>query len=271
MPPKKKKKKKGRARAAGVQAPQAQAVSEASDPQDKRRERLEARREAKARAMAQQRRRDRTTRIVRLVTTVVVVGAVVWFLFLRNNIPDAIAGHEIEHFDTFTSESASGTLHSGDPITYESLPPTSGLHRPLPADCGVHNQQIPDENMVHTLEHGSVGILYQPDTPIETVRRIEGIVKDFDDHVFSEPYPNMEAKYAVVAWAHRMLLEEYDEAAIEEFVDVFRNGGDAPEAGQACDNNADNSFEASPSPTPSPSPADEATPHHEDKKEKKED
>lgn len=186
---------------------------------------------------------------MRIIVTVGVLSAIVWFLFLRNSIPDAIAGHEIEHFDTFATESRAGTLHTGDTISYPSLPPTSGQHRPIPADCGVHNQPIPDENMVHTLEHGAVGILYKPDASMEEIRSIERLVKTFDSHVFSQPYPAMDSKFAVVAWAHRMLLDSYDAEAVEEFVDVFRSGGDAPETNQPCDSNANNPFDPSPSPT----------------------
>ena len=256
-PPKKKKKRKGRARAAGggAQAAPAQPARDVEQSQDKRRERLEARREAKAKAVADRQRRERLRRITRFVVTFGVLGFIVWFLFLRNSIPDAIAGHEIEHFDTFATESRAGTLHTGETVSYPSLPPVSGDHRPIPANCGVYNASIPDENMVHTLEHGAVGILYQPDAPLEEIRNIEEIVGGLDSHIFSQPYPNMESEYAVVAWAHRMVLDSYDQEAIEEFVDVFSGGGDAPETNQPCDTTADTPFE----PTPSPSPAATAT------------
>ena len=178
-------------------------------------------------------------------------AAIVWFLFLRNSIPDAIAGHEIEHFDTFATESQARTLHTDQPVEYGTDPPVSGEHSPIPADCGVHDTMIPNVNMVHTLEHGAVGILYQPKVEKEQIEEIEEFVKSYDSHTFSAPYEPLETPFVIVAWAHRMPLETYDDAAVTEFIDVFRESADAPEE-QECPLNADNSFTATPSPTPSP-------------------
>ncbi len=256
MPPKKKK-RKPRSRARGGAAPSvAPRAEQTPGTQEKRRERLEARREAKVREAIKRRRQQRVARIVRTTTIVAAGAGIIWFLFLRTGIPDAIAGHEIEHYDPFTTESTQGTLHTGDPVTYESNPPVSGAHRPIPADCGIYAEPIPDENMVHTLEHGAVGVLYPPDADPEEVRRVEAIVGRYDTHTFSAPYEGLEDSYTVVAWAHLMRLNELDEAAIEEFIEVFRRAGDAPER-QECDNVVNTPFgEATPSPTASPTPGE---------------
>jgi hypothetical protein len=257
MPPKKKKRKpRSRARGAGNGAASPQ--PEAPQSQEKRRERLEARREAKAIAAARRRRQQQRARVVRLVVMVVSVAAIVWFLFIRNSIPNAIAGHELEHFDTFTSESQANTLHTDQPVTYEDTPPVSGEHSPIPADCGVYGQPIADENMVHSLEHGAVGILYKPDAPVEEIRNVEALVEDYDSHVFSSPYPDLEDPYTVVAWAHLMRLDSLDMDAIEEFVEVFREGGDAPEE-QDCPMGASQPYEPAASDTETVSPTPGAT------------
>ena len=261
MPPKKKK-RKPRSRARGTAATPAAATAEQTPAsQEKRRERLEARREAKAKALAARRKQQQRARIVRIVVTIASVAVIVWFLFLRNSIPDAIAGHEIEHFDTFASESRAGTLHTGAAITYASEPPVSGDHRPIAAECGVYSEQIPNENMVHTLEHGAVGVLYQPTAEPDEIKQIEEIVKSYESHTFSAPYPNLEDPYTVVAWAHLMRLDSYDEPAIKEFIDFFREGADSPED-QDCDLNVDSSFGTPPTPSPtgSATPAPTKTP-----------
>ena len=254
MPPKKKK-KKPRSRARGTAAAPATPQAEQAPPtQDKRRERLEARREAKARALAQKRRQQKRARVVRLVVLVASVVAIVWFLFIRNSIPNAIAGHDLEHFDTFASESRANALHTSDPVTYTENPPVSGEHSPIPADCGVYGTQIENVNMVHSLEHGAVGILYQPDADVEEIREAEAIVEDYDSHVFSAPYPDLEDPYTMVAWAHLMRLDSFDREAIVEFIETFRQGGDAPEE-QDCPMGANQPFDPTP-PTPIPTPGE---------------
>lgn len=226
--------------------------------------------------MVARRKQQQRARVVRIVVTLASIAAVVWFLFLRNSIPNAIAGHELEHFDTFATESRTGTLHTGDPITYDTDPPVSGLHRPTAAGCGVYAAQIPNENMVHTLEHGGVGILYQPTADVEEIKKLEDIVMSYDSHVFSEPYPELKDPYTVVAWAHLMRLDSYDQPAIEEFIDVFREAGDSPED-QECSMASNDPFDptptASPTVTPEPTegPGDKGSDKSDDKKKKKKD
>lgn len=195
-------------------------------------------------------------RIVALLASVV---AIVWFLFIRGSIPSAIAGYELEKFDTFTSESRANTLHSTDPITYNEAPPVSGQHSPNPADCGVYGEPIPNENMVHSLEHGAVGVLFAPDAPADEIKEIEAIVQDYDSHTFSAPYEGLETPYTVVAWANLMRLDSLDEPAIREFIEVFREGGDAPEQ-TPCLMASDEPFEPSSTASPSASPAPAASP-----------
>ena len=254
MPPKKKKKKprsRARGAAAGPATPQAEQTPQS---QEKRRERLEARREAKAKALAQKQRRQRRSRLVRIVVLLASVVTIVWFLFIRNSIPNAIAGHELEHFDAFISESRSNALHTTDPVSYTENPPVSGPHSSIPADCGVYGTQIENVNMVHSLEHGAVGILYQPGVKVDEIREAEEIVESYESHVFSAPYPDLEDPYTIVAWAHLMRLDSFDRDAIVEFIDTFRQGGDAPEE-QDCPMGANQPFDPTP-PTPSPTPGE---------------
>lgn len=244
MPPKKKKKKKrGRGQGTGRAPAAAPAAVEKVDPNERRRERLEARRETKAKAMAAQKRADARNRVVRFVLIVGFLLFAVWFFFLRVQLPGSIEGNEIEDYSLFSAESRNNQLHTEEDIAYDSSPPVSGRHSLSPENCGVHGEPLADESMVHTLEHGAVGILYRPDLDGAEIKDIEALVKSFDSHVFSAPYADMETPVTVVAWAHLMRLDGYDESAIQEFVDVFRRDGDAPETQQDCNNSANQPFE----------------------------
>lgn len=216
------------------------------DPNQRRRERLDARRQAKAEALAARKKAERREKLIRRIVLIGLLTAVVWFVFLRNTTPSEIGGHPIENVGSLgIGEHVSGT------VSYDHTPPVSGEHAPSPASCGVQAQQIPNENFVHTMEHGVVGVLYDPaQVEEEEIRAIEALVSDFESHTVSAPYAGMETPIAVTAWAHIMRLDSLDEPAVREFIDEFRQQG--PEE-QPCPNTAE-------SPFPTESPAGEATP-----------
>jgi hypothetical protein len=85
-------------------------------------------------------------------------------------------------FKTFTSEGRTH-LPSDTAInnTYKTNPPTSGNHRPTPAQDGVYAPgNSPDkENFVHTLEHGRIELQYAATAP--------KVVRDQLHTLFNEP------------------------------------------------------------------------------------
>ena len=234
------KKRKRRSTASGV------------DTEARRRERLEARRQAKAEAVEARRRKERRDNIIRRALALVVLVGLIWFFFLRNVTPNEINGHEVLDFST------SGG-HQPPPISYETSPPVAGPHSSA-VPCGVHAEQIPNENQVHNLEHGAVGVQYKPDVPVRQIRRIEELARSYDSHVFTGPYEEMESNIALTAWGHMVRLDSFEEQTIRDFVDEFAQGGDAPEAFEDCPNETDDRFRPEPGPSPSPGASPTETP-----------
>ena len=203
---------------------------------ERRQQRLEERRREKQRALEQARRAAARRRAIRTALLAGVFAALALWFFTRGGTPDNFGGHEVQEL----SSDGVGD-HTNDPVDYETGPPVSGTHAPQSAPCGVHGEQIPDETQVHSLEHGAVGLQYQPDVDPEEIARIEDIVGEYDSHVFSAPYEGASAPVVVSSWGRLMELEEVDESAMKAYIDEF--AGNGPERNQPCDNTQDDPFE----------------------------
>jgi hypothetical protein len=132
-----------------------------------------------------------------------------------------------------TFERAPGRNHRQGHIDYPGKrPPSGGDHNPLPLTCGFYGQQPPDENAVHSLEHGAVWIAFDPKTSASDVDVLKAFAKL--DHVLVTPYAGMSAPITLVAWEHRLELQSVTDQRLKQFVDEFRNGSTAPEHGAAC-------------------------------------
>lgn len=232
--------------------------------QEIKRQRLEARRAAKAAEMERRRKQQRREQMVRYLIISFVIVSLIWFIFLRNQAPSEIDGHPISQFST-----AGVNDHTTDPVQYPTTPAVSGAHAPGSLPCGVYSTQLPDESQVHMLEHGAVGVQYQPTLEPSTIESIEDLVRDAGDNVFAAPYEGLEKPIAVTSWSRMMTLDEFDRGAVEQYIDAF--AGEGPESGQTCPAEEDSPFRPAPtvSPQPSPSPSEDAGGGKDGKKNKK--
>jgi hypothetical protein len=113
-----------------------------------------------------------------------------------------------------------GANHAG----YNSNPPTSGPHHPRPTDWGVKDSAIPDETLVHNLEHGGIVINYRPDIGEDKIQQLKQIFRSLPpSEQFNTikavlvPRPSNDRPISVTAWTYLMHLDSPEEAKIKQF------------------------------------------------------
>lgn len=120
---------------------------------------------------------------------------------------------------------------------YNSTPPTSGPHYDTPAPWGRATAPIAEETWVHNLEHGGIVALYNcPEGCPELVSRLETLLKTGPRSRYGYvklllvPYNKTPNRLTLVAWQHYLPLNDYDDAAVRNFIIKYQDHGpeDAP-------------------------------------------
>ncbi|WP_353813794.1 DUF3105 domain-containing protein [Agromyces sp. SYSU T00266] len=138
-------------------------------------------------------------------------------------------GTEIEGVETFENASE----HVQGVVDYEQTPPAGGQHNPAWLNCGVYEQPVPNENAVHSLEHGAIWVTYDPDAlsddDISTLRS-----KLPRTYVILSPFEGLPAPVVLSGWNSQLQVDGVDDPRIEAYLEEYWQSQNVPEPGAAC-------------------------------------
>jgi hypothetical protein len=139
--------------------------------------------------------------------------------------PDDLAG--LERFENLPTDHISG------PVQYPQIPPAGGPHNPFWQNCGIYAEPVPNEQAVHSLEHGAVWITYRPDLPADQVDLLRALVRG-NSHALLSPYLDLPTPVVASAWGAQIKLDSADDPRLAVFLSRFINNPEAPEPGAPC-------------------------------------
>ena len=125
---------------------------------------------------------------------------------------------------------------------YNSDPPTSGPHYAEPAQVGFYDEALPDEQLVHNLEHGYIVIWYNctglEETACETLKeQIRDVMGQAGSAGFSSltkliavPRSSLPSPIAATSWGRLYQPETFDVDELLVFIKEFRNKAPEPNA-----------------------------------------
>ena len=152
-----------------------------------------------------------------LVVAAIAIG-VIGFYVRAQNLGQAFADQGQQHI-------AIGASHE----PYNSNPPTSGPHHLEPAAWGIYQRELPDETLVHNLEHGGIWISYH-DIDAATKQQIEALAREYPDKLIVTPRARDDAKIVVASWRRLVKLERFDADAVVAFIRARKNRAPEPNA-----------------------------------------
>lgn len=147
--------------------------------------------------------------------------------------PAAGATDGIEGVQTYSGLTRN---HTEKPVDYPQSPPVGGDHNPVWLECTgtVYDEPVPNENAVHSLEHGAVWITYDDSVSTGDVDALAAVVGG-QPYTFMSPYPGQPSPIMLTAWGVQLGVDSADDPRIEEFLTTYRQGPQTPEPGATCE------------------------------------
>ncbi|OIQ75173.1 hypothetical protein GALL_431630 [mine drainage metagenome] len=163
-------------------------------------------------------------------TAVVVVIALIAFLATSGGSKAAPKNAVIAGVQTFPGLS---TTHVNGPVKYAQTPPVGGDHSPVWLNCATYSQPVPNENAVHSLEHGAVWVTYDP--TVVTGAQLDSLRKLIPQtYAILSPFPGLPAPIVASAWGVQLKVTSPTDPRISEFIAKYRESKSAPEPGSPC-------------------------------------
>jgi len=118
---------------------------------------------------------------------------------------------------------------------WNTFPPSSGPHYPIPAVWDFYTDPVPLIQAVHNLEHGGIVIVWGNKVPKAEIAKLERFYNGSPNAMLAFPLPKLGNKIALVAWTQKpgelhgqgrvAECTRFDQSAFKAFRDAFRGKG----------------------------------------------
>jgi len=182
----------------------------------------------------QQRRGSRRRKAVILSASIAVVGLVGVSAWAIAGIGDS--GSSAQRNVALTGLTTYPGLardHVTGTVAYPQTPPVGGKHSGTWQNCGVYAAPVPNEEAVHSLEHGAMWITYRPGLPAP---QLAALLKDVSGEPYAlvSPYPGLPSPIVASVWGVQLRLTSASDPRLKAFIETFKSGTQSPEPGGEC-------------------------------------
>ncbi|MDQ0574088.1 DUF3105 domain-containing protein [Agromyces albus] len=137
-------------------------------------------------------------------------------------------GAEVEGVETFENESA----HVEGVVDYPQTPPAGGEHNQVWLNCGVYTEPVPNENAVHSMEHGALWVTYDPSLADDELAALRAKLPS--TYVILSPFEGLPSPIVLSGWNTQLQVEEADDERIAAFFEEYWKSQNVPEPGALC-------------------------------------
>ncbi|WP_158373010.1 DUF3105 domain-containing protein [Cellulosimicrobium cellulans] len=186
---------------------------------------------------AEQRKKERGRAVwigsIAGVLVLALVGVSAWVIVDAGRDKAAVQAQADADIDGVESFDGLTFNHVTTAVDYPQSPPAGGDHNAAWLNCGVYTEPVPDENAVHSLEHGAVWITYDPSLPAEDVATLQAYAAG-QSYVLVSPYEGLDSPVAISAWGYQLKVDSVDDERLPVFIQKYLLNPELAEVGAPC-------------------------------------
>lgn len=196
-----------------------------------------AKRAKKLEVYHRQQKRGKRNRLIGIVGGSVAIAAVIALVITAFVLTPKAATYagggagdasKIDGVQTFSNT----TGHVQTAVAYEQTPPAGGEHNPAWLNCGVYDQPVPNENAVHSLEHGAVWVTYDPNISGAELAALKAELPS--TYIILSPFDGIPSPIVLSGWNSQLKVNGADDPRIAEYLTEFWKSTNVPENGASC-------------------------------------
>ena len=166
-----------------------------------------------------------------ILGAVAVASVVIISVVLTPRPANYTAGNEgaaVNGVETFENSAT----HVEGAVEYGQAPPAGGDHNQVWLNCGAYSQPVPNENAVHSMEHGAVWVTYDPNLSDEQLTELRAKLPS--TYVVLSPFESLPAPIVLSGWNAQLQIDDAGDDRIGAFFEEYWRGQNAPEPGAPC-------------------------------------
>ena len=184
----------------------------------------------------QQKRSKRNRRIGIIggsVAGIAVIALLVTTFALTPRAPSLAGGgagdaSTVDGVETFSNTAG----HVETAVAYEQTPPAGGEHNPAWLNCGVYDQAVPNENAVHSLEHGAIWVTYDSSISASELETLKAELPS--SYIILSPFDDLPTPIVLSGWNSQLQVDSADDPRINDYLTEFWRSTNVPEDGSPC-------------------------------------
>lgn len=156
--------------------------------------------------------------VIGLLTLIVLVGGM--WLFNKEGTKNQEKLNKPMMGEKMPDEGALHVARGASHAAYHSNPPTSGPHWADVAGAGIKDEPMPDELVLHSMEHGAAVVWYKEGLDQTDIDKIKEAFVSAEGKKIMLARKDLDVPVALTSWGYLLKLKTVDTATIKEFIET---------------------------------------------------